>query len=821
MVNFHQLACALTTISLIIPEAGLVPFSCTTASSTTPTAWISQAVEVLDRLGRRLAELEAEVAYFGICLRKRFVDPAAFKHLSASGGHWSGKKRILKAYREASSHRIKEIRSASERLWELLVGGDFKRHRDYINWNSIRRTVFNRMWYVKRRHVLDSIKMKSQEGRDRDSRVFSFFDRMCGGSVINPGGVMLSRKTQAVLENGPKFCIDVKPSRVDVFSSIQSVARIVRHEERAAFIEQAVGRMENVMGIGYPNEKRDFRVVSSVRKELEDWSLQLLQTDKSGRFAVLSKSSFQTKTGEAMESLFQEWGGNIGKLKKNIVSILEEDEFKDVAKTMLNLSKSALSVKFFIKDHKPEMPLRVVINENGTWQKVVSVFLQKGLNHAILDKSLSLRNSSELITVLEGHHGKEGDMLSMDIKDLYYSLEKSRLLERVKSVLEMNLVRFQSRSGISVDSFLAVLDYYLQSTIVEYQGKTYLQKEGVCIGSSVAPALAEIYLNSLDCIVSDKLQELTSESCFVKRYVDDILICSFREGLSDTLEALIRSAAPELRFTVERPMNGKLQFLELMIHNEKGLCWEYRKENAKPLLSKNSCHSRTVKAGIVKSLITNAMDRSCTHFLAESVKRQWRRLNSAGYQDEFVGKQLSVKFADKCRGEPKQRPKHRTTVIPYYHKISHNLKACAKKFDVDLVFSSDYKLSKLTPFHKSVRECTKMHREKSIPCDNGMVYEIPLECGFKHVGQTSRCINDRLTEHKRNVKNNATDSEIAKHVQECNNCIPRWSETEIIHREVNDIKRVVKETIRMKSMGNCISQVSVQLSSSSKTFLRI
>lgn len=74
----------------------------------------------------------------------------------------------------------------------------------------------------------------------------------------------------------------------------------------------------------------------------------------------------------------------------------------------------------------------------------------------------------------------------------------------------------------------------------------------------------------------------------MKRYVDDILICSFQEGLSENLEALIRSAAPEMRFTVERPMNGKLQFLELMIHNEKGLCWEYGKENAKPLLSKKS-----------------------------------------------------------------------------------------------------------------------------------------------------------------------------------------------------------------------------------------
>lgn len=85
-------------------------------------------------------------------------------------------------------------------------------------------------------------------------------------------------------------------------------------------------------------------------------------------------------------------------------------------------------------------------------------------------------------------------MLSMDIKDLYYSLENTRLMQRVREALELNLVKFQSGSGISVESFLTILEFYLKSTVVEYEGRKYIQKEGVCIGSSVAPILAEVYL---------------------------------------------------------------------------------------------------------------------------------------------------------------------------------------------------------------------------------------------------------------------------------------------------------------------------------------
>lgn len=81
-----------------------------------------------------------------------------------------------------------------------------------------------------------------------------------------------------------------------------------------------------------------------------------------------------------------------------------------------------------------------------------------------------------MIELLKDYHGKEHTIFLMDITDLYYLLEQSCLRKRVKGVLKLNLVRFQSQSGISMDGFL--FKYYLQSTDVIYDGKKYKQKEG-------------------------------------------------------------------------------------------------------------------------------------------------------------------------------------------------------------------------------------------------------------------------------------------------------------------------------------------------------
>lgn len=104
----------------------------------------------------------------------------------------------------------------------------------------------------------------------------------------------------------------------------------------------------------------------------------------------------------------------------------------------------------------------------------------------------------------------------------------------------------------------------------------------------------------------------------------------------------------------------------------------------------------------------------------------------------------------------------------------------AEKFGVRVVFKPDFRLDRLTPFLLQEIACNKYHRDCSVYCDLGVVYQIPVKCGACYVGQTARCINDRLTEHKRAVKTKAESSESAKHLSSCNKCVVVWQNTMVL-----------------------------------------
>lgn len=51
---------------------------------------------------------------------------------------------------------------------------------------------------------------------------------------------------------------------------------------------------------------------------------------------------------------------------------------------------------------------------------------------------------------------------------------------------------------MAVVDLLRILERYLNSNVLEHDGVVMTQKEGICIGSAVAPFLAKLYLNTLD-----------------------------------------------------------------------------------------------------------------------------------------------------------------------------------------------------------------------------------------------------------------------------------------------------------------------------------
>lgn len=289
--------------------------------------------------------------------------------------------------------------------------------------------------------------------------------------------------------------------------------------------------------------------------------------------------------------------------------------------------------------------------------------------------------------------------ISIDIKDLYYSLPRNALLECVKGALvQFGWIDFKDASGIS-SRHLDLLATYLDSTYILWDGKPFIQKQGICIGSCIAPILSDLFLGSLNRTLLTHLTGTSVFKCF--RYVDDYLYLmncdkgSFESEVSNLL-TLVRDCLQPLQLTHEvSGENGSLKFYSHDTHT----CWLYDPRGNKPLLPFASSHSKLVKRSIVRHCLDNAISKSCRHLMATSLDCQKARLAQAGYPDHLlvsVAESLLKKYSGRQQNAAAVAiSQKRFAVMPYLHKISHNLKKVGARANIGVAFTAPNKLGKL------------------------------------------------------------------------------------------------------------------------------
>lgn len=412
---------------------------------------------------------------------------------------------------------------------------------------------------------------------------------------------------------------------------------------------------------------------------------------------------------------------------------------------------------------------------------------------------------------------------SVDVKDLYYSLPQGPICEAVSDSIEKHgVVRFQNSCGTNVSAFLELLKFYLRSTFIEYAGDLYIQKEGVCIGSCLAPVLSDLLLASMDRQFQSILPQLGVIKTF--RFVDDYLVMfevdakKINEAAQEVF-ATFKSHMEAFQLTMELPSNGQLRFLDLaMTFNNEHTCWEYAPRSQKGLLPFCSAHSKLVKRGVAMGVLSNALNRSCPHQVQHSFDNQVSRLKSAGYPCDLVCALASRLLRALSSSVPEKRPqkeRQKTAVIPYVHGVSHALKKIVSKAEVRLVFSAPKKLGRLckrvnTETPKS-GACVKKHMTRYVDCVQNVVYEFPLSpCGRTYIGQTGRCLNDRLREHANSVRSSSSTT-LATHCASCG-CAPLFHDCVILARYFARREREIFEAFSInKKGGACISEPSVSL----------
>ncbi|XP_049270946.1 uncharacterized protein LOC125758156 [Rhipicephalus sanguineus] len=392
------------------------------------------------------------------------------------------------------------------------------------------------------------------------------------------------------------------------------------------------------------------------------------------------------------------------------------------------------------------MPFRVIVAECDRWQKLIATFLQEQLNRLDVDDPFIVKSSDQVIDFVKTCVDEHVYGFSVDMTDLYYSIPLNQLLPAVEECIDLfGSVRFQTECGIPVSRFLELLSFYLKSTYISWDDKPFIQKDGICIGSCIAPILSDIFLSRIDRSINLHLDILNIKKVF--QYVDDYLVLLTNDTVADEAGlAKIISQFSEcfkpLTLTHELPESNAIKFLDVLFtFHPNRICWAYQPRMNKPVLPYQSAHSKLVKRGIISHCFRHALSKSCEHEIANSFHNQSDRLLKAGYPlhvqtsvAEGLLRNRTLRNPGCTASHDAEKPKH-LVVIPYYHKISHNLKKLAKRSEVRVVFSAPKKLVSLCGLHDhdgKPKGCNKKHRTVLVPCITCVVYRIPLSCGKEY-----------------------------------------------------------------------------------------
>ncbi|XP_077486822.1 uncharacterized protein LOC144098177 [Amblyomma americanum] len=321
-----------------------------------------------------------------------------------------------------------------------------------------------------------------------------------------------------------------------------------------------------------------------------------------------------------------------------------------------------LSAFFTVKTHKDNWPFRVIVSEKGTWQHSMGKFLQDSLSLLAVEDPFQVKKPEEVSSFLHGSCPKGVSVFSIDVKDLYYSLLHPSLFDVIREGIEaLGTVRFQNACGTSTEKFLEAMAFYLRSTFISFNNELFVQRQGVCTGSCVAPLLSDLLLAKADRRLKEAL--LNTNAVRVFRFVDDFLVVykTSDQDPGKDVEALFKVFSEnlgEFELTKELPDEGQLQYLDLRLFpSEDHLCWCCAPRSKKNLLPYSSSHTKLVKRAIALGVLKNALKRSCYHRQQASTESQLKRLREAGFPDALISGIGSKLLKDLRQSGPPKKPR--------------------------------------------------------------------------------------------------------------------------------------------------------------------
>ena len=425
--------------------------------------------------------------------------------------------------------------------------------------------------------------------------------------------------TKTAKEHSP---IDIEKEKVEIEEKVERViektmthtlnlTRATQKVEKYALTKKISKETVEIMK-EEETEKNVTRQEIQAIKQLKAKSLTVKPIDKNLGVAVIDTQVYIKEIEKQLENpnSYKPLNSDptlatIRKIKSLILNLHKEKKVNKKLVKRLQPSKQAKAGRFYglPKIHKPRLGWRPIISNNEHPTENLSKWIHSILEPTARKSCTHLDNSYELCEILaalnkESLNKEAWIILTADIENLYTNIPHREGTEACIQAIyddKENKLKLKDRSAMQ-----ALIYNTLSNNIFEFNTKYYTQISGTAMGTSMAPAYANLYLNNKEERWL-KQTRLKKNMVLFKRYLDDIVIIynNHDNSLTNLINEM-QDAYKPLKLTHTYGKKEPFLDIEMEIRGEKIEYRMYRKPlNAKEIIAYDSCHPNECKLGTI------------------------------------------------------------------------------------------------------------------------------------------------------------------------------------------------------------------------------
>ncbi|XP_055589485.1 uncharacterized protein LOC129741732 [Uranotaenia lowii] len=546
--------------------------------------------------------------------------------------------------------------------------------------------------------------------------------------VVNLSSIQLSDDENALLNKGLNFAVAQENAPIaEIVNNIESAIQFRNFPSKAALRYDIANSLQKASRKKH-RSKAESSGCEKVLEQLKKREVVFTRADKGNAVVILDKQDYDTKVRDMISSgPYEECMYKNGKPKDPLNMLIEEANIAR-QKVALLMGEVKLERKFLVpnpkvaslyclpKIHKNPVAMRPISSNICTPTEKMAAWLVEEMRKYPVKHGKSVKNSVELVEKLKNFKVRRGEILvSFDVSALFPSVPIPDALRSLRRHLDR-----RRAPPNNIEAYVTVAEVCMNQNFFLFRGKFYKQTFGLSMGSKLSPLLAELFMSDFE----HDLEK--SEKLFPRvwwRYVDDIFATVKERYLSQTLE-LLNCQHSSIKFTVEKEIDGKLPFLDLLISRKDDSTVKfgiYRKPTSTDrYITADSNHFGAQKQAAFHSMAHRLYNipMETSEFNNEKEKIL-SAANLNGYDKEFVHKILRKHERKKFRAnattfKPEKEESQRVS-LPFFPLLTNDIRKILSNHGLKVAYKSS----------NTLKDRLVSLKDKVPPEERSGIYEIP------------------------------------------------------------------------------------------------